>query len=163
MHDELHIQSSHDVENDTTRVAPSGVATSGRWIVGGSAALALGSILPWATIHASFLGTYSVGGLHAGGVITLPVAATIAYLGRNTRRAPLTTVARRSIPGGLAVAALIVFLNFTQIVNVAGKDTSGLVQVSPGFGLFVAAAGIVATTVGVFRNKTAHRAGVWEG
>jgi peptidoglycan/LPS O-acetylase OafA/YrhL len=124
--------------------------TCGRLILGGAAALAIGSVMPWATVNAALLGTYSVSGLHGGGLATLAIALTIGVLARHAPRDPFTKRRRAVIVGVSVLAAVIVAINFADVQSLAGKG-GPLVDVRPGIGLFIAAAAVVPILLGTLR------------
>jgi hypothetical protein len=159
MHD---LSTNHTMSQPLADATDSAVATTsttstaqvrvGRLVFGGACALGIGSFLPWATVNAAFLGTYSVSGLRGGGLVTLAIAGIVAYVARHATTEPLTRRQCNAVLTGAGVAALIVVLNFGGIVDVASKS-DGFVRVTPGFGLFLAGAADLAVIIGSTRMR----------
>ena len=123
-------------------------------VMGGAGLLVFGSLLPWATVTAPFIGQVSVSGTEGDGVITILMGAGLLFLGYRmlagaSRRALLTAV----VVAALAVA-LVVF-EFADISSAAadgGEDLAGLVDASPAIGLYFCAMGAVAALVGAIQR-----------
>lgn len=160
MHD---LSTNHTMSQPLADATDSAVATTsttstaqvrvGRLVFGGACALGIGSFLPWATVNAAFLGTYSVSGLRGGGLVTLAIAGIVAYVARHATTEPLTRRQCNAVLTGAGIAALIVALNFGGIVDVASKSDGSFVRVTPGFGLFLAGAADLAIIVGSIRMR----------
>ena len=150
-------------------------ATTGWIVAAAGAAVILGSFLPWGSITAPFIGTYSISGVDgADGWITAVVGALLAAYGMvvRARRLPVA-VDVLVLLGGLAVAAVAGWkiLELQRRVTdmraempADREDVLGLgaamaeaVQVRVGAGLWLlAAAGLaaaVAVGVGLYKRS----------
>lgn len=119
--------------------------------VGGGALAAAGSFMPWLTATVSFLGTtISRSGLDGGGdgVITLIVGVVVAAVGvaRLTTVLP-SWVARTPIVLGALLAAIAV-MDLSSVADRAAANSSPLLIVSTGAGLYVILVGALAAVFG---------------
>jgi hypothetical protein len=104
---------------------------------GGSAAVAVGSVLPWASVT-TFIGTISKNGTDGDGMLTLilGVVATFVVMKGKSRKVAL---------GVLVVAALIAAFD---IVDVMSTSEDGI-EASVGVGLWIVALGAVTGIYGL--------------
>lgn len=105
------------------------------WLLGGAAALAIGSFLPWAV-----WGPFSKNGTDGDGIFTLILAVVIAFRAWPTIRTSIDRA--RSVTITIAASVALVICLF-DIADVSSRD----LQV--GTGLLMATAGAVAVLVGV--------------
>lgn len=132
--------------------AASATAAPWRWIgLGGAVAIALGSVLPWASINTA-LGSVSVNGTDGDGVLTLG-CAVVAVVGFAVRR-PLLALIPAAI--GLAIGVFdLIDINR----NIGGIDTE-FARASVGFGLWLLVAGGVLAVIAaamLISQKRAYR------
>lgn len=138
--------------------ATAGVSAVALFALGGGLLITLGSLLPWATATAPFLGTINVSGVDGDGKITLILGVLILLTG-------VARFARSSLPGLLqvspAVLGLIVgIVAGIDLVNVSSRisdlkaEAQGLATASVGVGLWVTLLGaILAVYAGVAARR----------
>lgn len=114
----------------------------------GSAAIILGSLLPWATLTTGF-GSVSIAGTHGDGMITLILGALAGLVAFVWFGGQISSGVRTGL-GVIAIAILIVSANAaTNIANVSGGASS---QVGIGIGLFGVLLGACATLISTLRR-----------
>ena len=142
------------------QAVPAQNVTGPRWLVlGGSAGVALGSLLPWAEVTAPFIGTVTVAGTDGDGVLTLfgaVVTALLALVGFGARRS------RGALIGALVVALLVAAVAVIDMVDVTGRiadaeDGDVVIQASIGIGLWVVLLGALAAIVGTVMALSSRR------
>lgn len=114
----------------------------------GAAALVIGSLLPWATLTAPFVGRISRAGIDDGGdgVFTAMIGIAAAILAwKNGDGGTKKTAIALGLLG--AAAAGIVLWDGYDIAAVEDED---IANISVGSGLYVAGAGAVALIVGAW-------------
>ncbi|MGH9271978.1 MAG: hypothetical protein ACRDZ2_11960 [Ilumatobacteraceae bacterium] len=121
-----------------------------RWIgLGGAVALALGSVLPWASIQTAF-GSVSVNGTDGDGALTL-ACGVLAIIGFAVQK-PLLAI----IPAGIGLAiGLYDLININR--NISNVDTE-FARSSVGFGLWVLVAGGIVAVISAFMLIAQKRA-----
>lgn len=119
----------------------------GWWVLGGGAALALGSFLPWAQV-----GPFSKNGIDGDGTITLALAALIIAVAWPVLKTSVG-MARSVIT---AVAAMLAMGVCVYDIADVSSSSNDLVHVSVGIGLWMAAAGAVAVIVGSVLGQQRH-------
>lgn len=132
------------------RAAPRFDPAPGWVLVGGAAAIAVGSLLPWASVTGPFVGTVQVNGTNGDGVITLVLGVVVALLGfplvkAATSRARVIAALVIALIAGVVCLADIV--NIERLVNEA-EEQSSLVTGDVGFGLWLAGAGALSASGG---------------
>lgn len=120
-------------------------------LLGGAAALALGSFLPWETVTAPLFGTITANGMQAGGLFTLASAALILALAWRVGREHLSRRAAFGIFAAAGVALLTVIVKFAVVMSDTAK-ARGVAAVSAGSGLYICAAAVLVIAVGGARQ-----------
>jgi hypothetical protein len=125
-----------------TTITPT--TTTAAWpgyaIVGGAAAVLLGSVLPWVVVNAPLVGRIEVAGTEGDGKITLLLGA-LAFT--CLARSGWKVLGILSTLGAVAVA----IYDVTNVSN-AISEASGSVSASVGMGLWLVLAGAVACLTG---------------
>jgi len=117
-----------------------------------AAILALGALLPWATVTSVF-GTISVAGTHGDGVLTLLCAVAIGVMFGLWKRPALIVAA--------VLAGIASLVGVIDLVNIgrAAADLGGFIDASPGIGLFLTVlAAIAALVLGVMGSAAVGKA-----
>jgi hypothetical protein len=121
----------------------------------GAGAIALGSLLPWATLSSIF-GSISVAGTQGDGVITLIVSALIAVFGIVAMTKPQSDSASFSILVFIlaAIGVGIGIYDATRIQRVVSDVPESIAAASVGIGLWLLIAGALLAAVSVFIKDT---------
>lgn len=125
------------------------VQLAARTLLGAAAAIVVGTFLPWATAQAG-LGSFSRNGLDGGGdgIITLIAGGLLAFLalvlltGRDPGLAWIAVFCLGCLAGGVA------FYDIANVSDRAQEVNSEFVSADVGSGLYLIAAGAVATIAG---------------
>lgn len=113
-------------------------------VMAGAALVAVGSLLPWATITAPLIGQVSKNGTDGDGVFTLILAVLVGALGVALWNRPGRSLA--VLAGlGSAVVGLVAVVDISDIETFAAD--SRFVHVSVGIGLWLVAIGAVCSFV----------------
>jgi hypothetical protein len=141
---------------ETTNVQPSNVQPSQwpPWVAfGGAGAVAVGSLLPWVTVHSAF-GSISVAGTEGDGVITLIIglAFAAAYA---AKKIPLAA------PAGFAALVMAIYelTNVQSGIRDAERELGEFATASVGIGLWIVLIGAIAMLAGVQGHRSAQRGG----
>jgi hypothetical protein len=127
-------------------------------VLAGAAAVALGSVLPWATVNSAIFGDTQVSGIRGDGQITLLLAIVLGSVGtvdlltgRRHRALPIVTL----VSAALAVVTCAIDLG--DVRRVARRETGIPVNASVGYGLYLTLAGsigaAIGSIVGLFRRS----------
>jgi hypothetical protein len=139
-----------------------------KWLLlGGTAVVAVGSLLPWATVNAGFV-TVSKAGTDGDGVITLLFALVVGALALAKWKAGLT---RGIVITSLVLGLLILAIAAYDTVDIASavEETEFIeVRASVGIGLWLTLLGSIAMVVGAIwelrsptRSDTATDPAAW--
>jgi hypothetical protein len=114
-----------------------------------AALTAAGSLLPWATITAPFVGTINVPGTDGDGLITLGLAVLLATFAAVRRY--------RWAAAAAAVAGLVALVSVGNVADAArSAEADGIVTASVGAGLWVVLlASLIAVVVGLAGRRPA--------
>jgi Protein of unknown function (DUF2510) len=118
-------------------------------VIAGTAALAVGSVLPWATISSPIFGNNSVSGIRGDGQITLLLAIVVGVLGTIvlvSERGHKALLIVTLVISALAVVTCAIALNDAS--RVARRETGIPVNATVAYGLYVALAGGIGAAVG---------------
>ena len=108
------------------------------WTVAAGAAVAMGSLMPWATVTTGF-GSANMAGTEGDGVITLALGAGAAVFGGFLKRWPAFAL--------FALAAAVSIYDFSNISDRASEVSSEFARASVGWGLWLVIAGAIAGAI----------------
>jgi hypothetical protein len=118
-------------------------------VLAGAAFVALGSVLPWATISSAIFGNTYVSGIRGDGQITLLLAIVLGVVGtidlasgRGHRVFPIVTLVIA------AFAVVICAIDLNDVGRVAHPQTGIPVDASVGYGLDLTLAGGIGAAIG---------------
>lgn len=121
------------------------------WVIAGSgAAVAVGSLLPWATLTTAF-GNVSKNGTDGDGTITLIAGVVLAILGV-AMRTNTEAALRWLVLLGAAGVGVVAGIDFADVQRVAGNANSDYARISVGAGLYVVALGAAGAFVGALAS-----------
>lgn len=115
-------------------------------VAGGGTLMAIGSLLPWATLTTAF-GNVSKNGTDGDGTITLIAGVVVAVLGLAMRTNPTGSLRVLALLASSGVG-VIAGIDFADVQSVAGENSSEYARISVGVGLYVVAIGAVLGAVG---------------
>jgi len=140
-----------------------------RWIVAGPTLTALGSLLPWGYLHTSY-GTEATSRTAGATLALLLAAASLVWVALPAVTGRLSNHRRAGLKGVAGLHACIAFGGWAMLSQLArtshDQNLSGIssmlgppdkVSASPGFGLMLYSAGVVAMVIGVFAVWRAER------
>jgi hypothetical protein len=127
------------------------------WLgLGGAGLVALGSLLPWATVDTDTFGTHTEYGIEGDGVFTLIGGALFAVFFL-LHHAPWQRVVATLIALGLLVVAVVEFSdvqNHVEKTNAEAEAVSAELTASVGVGLWMVLAGSVGVFAGVLLRRS---------
>ena len=118
------------------------------WLIGGAAAGVFGAFLPWVSA-----GPFSVSGIDGDGQITAILSIITGIIGIVALR---SSDQRTSGPGkvfAILLSAVVALVGFYDLGEIGGELDDSIIEVTPGFGLFVTIAGGIIGVVGAARLK----------
>jgi hypothetical protein len=121
----------------------------------GAALVALGSLLPWATVDLGIFGTIEKAGTEGDGLYTLIAAGIAAALAVWGWRRP----GRDAVVGTVVIAGLITMVCAYDVVDVSSTQVDGVrIETSVGIGLWFALVGAIALLVAAVMRLLDRRA-----
>jgi hypothetical protein len=139
----------------TVRTVVAGMSATGRFLCGGAAVVAIGSLLPWGVASHGFGQSISSSPRGGGPILLMALAAAALWSGWPSLHGELSK--RRLLVLGVftGILAIFVFTNWSDLGQVQGADSG--VQISAGAGLYLYTAGVGALVVGAVRSLRARR------
>lgn len=140
--------SSANVESSKVNLGKLGALAT---VVGG-AVIVGGSMLPWMTMTAPFVGTISKNGLDSGGdgIITLILGSIAFCVGAARFVSPIPWIVQ-AVPAALgAITGLLMAFDLNDVIERVSKATSGtpMLSASVGVGIYASIIGALLTIAG---------------